>query len=200
MKTTVKRLIIIFLVVLLLMGIKQFGPQLRFAFDLYTGRYDAAELIYMASEDNDRWKSFDKMICTYMDRMLDRYYQGKLSYEDAMSVFEAMDEHQFFHPYAVKRIQLVNEMEAARIDLAHADTHYSNGDYARAIPLYRQSLLADETAARRLADAETRYREQVLEQAVQAEKGPVSRAAARKQNPKSAGREQISVWDLLEEK
>ncbi len=171
MKTTVKRLIIIFLVVLLLMGIKQFGPQLRFAFDLYTGRYDAAELIYdpsMASEDNDRWKSFDKMICTYMDRMLDRYYQGKLSYEDAMSVFEAMDEHQFFHPYAVKRIQLVNEMEAARIDLAHADTHYSNGDYARAIPLYRQSLLADETAARRLADAETRYREQVLEQAVQA--------------------------------
>ncbi len=38
-----------------------------------------------------------------------------------------------------------------------------------------------------------------LEQAVQAEKGPVSRAAVRKQNPKSAGKEQISVWDLLEE-
>lgn len=168
MKTTVKRVIIILLVVLLLMGIKQFGPQLRFAFDLYTGRYDAAELIYdpsMASEDNDRWKSFDKMICTYMDRMLDRYYQGKLSYEDAMSVFEAMDEHQSFHPYAVERIQLVNEMEAARIDLGHADTYYSNGDYAQAIPLYRRSFIADASAVSRLALAEEEFRKTVLQEA-----------------------------------
>lgn len=171
MKTTVKRVIIILLVVLLLAGIMQFGPQLRFAFDLYTGRYDAAELIYepsVASEDHERRQSFDKMIGRYMDRKLDRYYRGKLSYEDAMNVFADMDEHPSFHPYAVKRIQLVDEMETARRNLAHADTHYSNGDFAHAIPLYRQSLLADETAAQRLADAETRYRDHVLEQAIEA--------------------------------
>ncbi len=37
-----------------------------------------------------------------------------------------------------------------------------------------------------------------LEQSIHVEKEPASRNAVRKQNPKSEGRDQVSVWDLLE--
>ena len=164
MKTNIKRSILILSIALLLAGAICFGPQVCFAVDLYMGWYERAESVYTArlSETDAQREKVAHRIQAHMDRKVDRYYKGKLNYDEVMAVFKDITDSELFSKDANRCIRLVDEMETARANLAQADVFYANGDYARAIPLFRRSLIADDSAASRLAESEEEYRKLIL--------------------------------------
>jgi hypothetical protein len=167
MKSTSKRIIFISLIILLLIGAILYGPRALFAFDLYTSRYDAAESVYLSQffgTGSQRDKA-DEMIGAYMDRLVNRYYREDLTYESAMASFTDLSNHQVFRADALIYMGLIEEMEAARVALAQANSCYDKMEYAQAIPLFRKALIADDTAQHRLAETEAEYKAQVLDQA-----------------------------------
>ena len=100
-----------------------------------------------------------------MDQQAGAYYRYELSYGEVTDALSPLLDTDLPQEEIAPIIQAIHEMEAARNDLKAADACADTGDYARAIPLYRQSLIADEGAAYRLSQAEIAYKNRLLSQA-----------------------------------
>lgn len=163
----VRKAICILILPLLIAGALLFVPTIRFSLLLQIKRFDRAEAAYLSGmSGSDRLKAKAELkLKRYVDKKLDRYYEGKLTYEEAISVLKALSKTRLPQDDVEYCLAAAMEMEAARSTLIAADEAFEAGDYARAIPLFRRSLIADEGAAERLREAESRYKEAVLETA-----------------------------------
>lgn len=165
-----KRIILILLLLALLAGAILSDPLLRFMVDLTTQRLDNAQAVYLSRLDTSdvlRTEACEQL-GRYADHLYSRYAQRKLNYDGIMDILTPLSQTALPQKDIERCLMAVNEMESARADLLQADGSASKQDYAQAIPLYRRSLIADVHARDRLDQAESRYLDQLLEQALQA--------------------------------
>ena len=155
------------LLLILLLGAFLAHPLVRFTASLYLERYDRAESVYLSGiRDSERLdRAAREQLSRYVAKTAKSYFDGELSYDEAMAVLSPLSQTDLPQEDIAPTIQAVQEMETARTDLAQADAGAAGGDYARAIPLYRQSLMADEGASFRLRQAEAAYKNSILDQA-----------------------------------
>lgn len=155
------------LLLLLLLGAFLLHPLVRFTLALHLDRFDQAESVYLSriqsSEQLDG--AAREQLRRYVAQNAAEYHSGTQTYADIMAQLSSLSQKNLPQDHIAPTLQAVRQMEAARTDLAQADAYSAGGDYARAIPLYRQSLMADEGAAFRLQQAETAYKNGILEQA-----------------------------------
>ena len=164
----VKWIVLISLLLLLLvLGAFLLHPLVRFSINLYLDRFDRAESVYLSGiRDSERLdKAAREQLRRYVDQTAESYYKGELSYGDAMAVLSPLSQADLPQGDIAPAIQAIKEMETARTDLVQADASAAGSDYSRAIPLYRQSLIADEGAAYRLRQTEAAYKNSILDQA-----------------------------------
>ena len=164
---TVKWIILIILLLALLSGAVLSDPLVRFALDLRAGWLDHAQSVYadsLSASEPARAEAAG-LLQRYADRQLDRYYKHELSHDEIMAVLTPLSDAALPQEDIGRCLQAVSDMETARADLARADDRFADGDYTDAIPLYRRSLLADESAQLRLNQAESAYKAQLLERA-----------------------------------
>lgn len=161
-----KRIILILLPVLLI-GALLLHPLVRFTVNLYLDRFDQAASVYLASiRGNQRFDGrAQAQLQQYVDRQVAAYYRYELSYGEVTDALSPLLNTGLPQEDVARSLQAIHEMETARNDLNAADACAAAGDYARAIPLYRQSLIADEGAAYRLEQAQIAYKNSVLDQA-----------------------------------
>lgn len=161
----VKRYILISLLSLLLAGAFLLDPLVRFSLCLRTKRFADAEEIYLsrlcASEQVQR--EADQTLIAYVDRQLDRYYAGDFAYDQTTAVLRSLTQTKLPQDEIESALRDVEAMEAARMDHAQAEACFSSGDYAAAVPLYRRSMMADDTDGARLTQAESELKRQVLD-------------------------------------
>lgn len=164
---TVKWLFLISLLLALLCGSILADPLVRFTVDLRAGRFDHAQAVYSAclSASEIAREEASGSLQRYVDRQLNRYYEHRLSHDGIMTILTALSDADMPQDDIERCLQAVGEMETARTDLAQADDCFASGDYANAIPLYRRSLIADDSARLRLEQAESAYKAQLLEKA-----------------------------------
>ena len=164
---TIKAVILISLIALLLAVSLLLYPPVRFYLLLGMGRFDRAEAVYLSYlTDSDTLKArAQKRLEDYAHRQLYGYYSGKLTYTRITELLNALSRTKLPQEEVEYCLQAAQNMEAARTAFAQAEKAFASTDYARAIPLYRQALIADEMASQRLEEAESLYRSQVLEQA-----------------------------------
>lgn len=162
----VRRVILILLPVLLL-GCLLLHPLSRFTLDLYAKRFDRAEQVYVVrlsgSEKLDR--AAQAQLKAYVDRQLSEYYDQKMSYNEIMAILTPLSQTRLPQEDMDRAMEAVNRMDAARADLAAADACLASENYLEAVPLYRQALMADESAALRLTRAEALCKNQTLDRA-----------------------------------
>ena len=162
-----KWIILIGLLTLLLMGAAFLHPLVRFTANLYLDRADRASSVYInAIQGKERLDSKAKaQLQRYAENMLQGYLRCELTYDEAMAVLSPLAGSGLPQADIDRCIQAVMTMETARNDLARADALVAGGDYAQAIPLYRRSLMADDSATYRLQQAEAAYKNSLLLQA-----------------------------------
>ena len=164
-----KRWIILISVLLplLLLGAFLLHPLVRFTLDLYLERFDSAESVYLSGiQDSERLRAAAReQLRKYVSEERERYYSHALTFDEAMEALSPLSQTDLPQDDVGSAIQAIQKMEAARTDLVQADDSAASGDLARAIPLYRQSLMADEGAAYRLRQTEIAYKNRILEQA-----------------------------------
>ena len=152
------------LLALLLVGAFLLHPLVRFTACLWFERFDRAEAVYRSAMAGS--ESLDAAARGQLQRYTalkwEAYHSQALTYAEAMAVLSPLSKTSLPQADIAACVQAVDAMEAARGDLAQADASAAGGDYARAIPLYRQSLIADEGAAFRLAQAEAAYKDRLL--------------------------------------
>ena len=164
---TAKRIIFISLLILLLAGTVLLDPLIRFTLDLHQERFLDAESIYLdhlIASSTLRNESAEKLK-RYLEKQLARYFAKKLRYDRIMGILSNLSETCLPQQDVERCRKAAEEMEQARIDLAQADSFYQNGEYGSAIPFYRRSLIADESASFRLEQAEALYQNSVLDMA-----------------------------------
>lgn len=164
---TIKAVILISLIALLLAVSLLLYPPVRFYLLLGMGRFDRAEAVYLSYlTDSDTLNArAQKRLEDYAHRQLYGYYSGKLTYTRITELLNALSRTKLPQKEVEYCLQAAQNMEAARTAFAQAEKAFASADYARAIPLYRQALIADEMASQRLEEAESLYRSHVLEQA-----------------------------------
>ena len=164
---TVKWLILILLLLALLCGYVLADPLVRFSVDLRAGRFDHAQAVYSArlSASTVAREEAADSLQRYVDRQLSRYYEHRLSHDGLMTILTTLSDADLPQDDIDRCLQAANEMEKARADLVQADDRFASGDYANAIPLYRRSLVADDSARLQLEEAESAYKAQLLEKA-----------------------------------
>lgn len=154
------------LVLLLLVGAFLLHPLVRFTVSLYLERFDRASSVYLSairgSERLD--EKAREQLRRYVDQRQEEYLDRTLPYEEVMAVLSPLSGTALPQDDIERCIRTVDEMETARRDLAEADAWAASGDPARAIPLYRQSLIADDGAAYRLKKAEAACKSSLLDQ------------------------------------
>jgi len=162
-----KWIILIGLLTLLLMGAAFLHPLVRFTANLYLDRADRVSSVYInAIQGKERLDSKAKaQLQRYAENMLQGYLRCELTYDEAMAVLSPLAGSGLPQADIDRCIQAVMTMETARNDLARADALVAGGDYAQAIPLYRRSLMADDSATYRLQQAEAAYKNSLLQQA-----------------------------------
>ena len=164
---TAKRIILILLPVVLLMGALLLDPLVRFVLALRLNRANDAAAVYSAhilvSERLEQ--KAKEQLREFVERHRDRYFQKELTYDQVMSVLFPLSQTNLPQEDIERCIQAVEERERARRDLIEADTYAANGAYAHAIPFYRQALSADESAVYRLQQAEAAYKIRLLDEA-----------------------------------
>ena len=155
------------LLTLLVLGAALMHPLVRFTLALRFEGFDRAESVYLS-----RIQSSEKLdgaareqLRRYVAKTAAEYYSGALTYAEATERLVPLTQKSLPQDHIAPTLKAVREMEAARTDLAQADACAAGGDLVRAIPLYRRSLIADEGAAFRLKQAETAYKNSILEQA-----------------------------------
>ena len=162
---TFKRIILISLLIALFAGAVLSDPLIRFSLDLRSKRVDDAQAVYMTrlTASDCLQSEAAGMLQRYVDHQLDRYYQRELSGDEVMEILTSLVNTDLPQKDVERCLRSVAEMESARADFAQADGFFSNGDYASAIPLFRRSLIADDSAFLRLEQAESSYKNQLLE-------------------------------------
>ncbi len=162
-----KRILFISVLLMLLAGALLMDPMIRFIVDLHFQRFERAAAVYssqlLVSDELD--KEAKEQLQGYVERWQDKYFARELTYDQVMAVLSPLSRTVLPQEYISRCVHGVNEMEKARTDLAQADIHAVNGNFAAAIPLYRQSLVADDGAAFRLQKAEADYESQLLQEA-----------------------------------
>lgn len=155
---------IILLLMLLLLGVFLLHPLVRFTLNLHLERFDRAETVYLAGlRDSERLEGVARaQLRKYVTEKKAAYLDHALPFDQVMSLLSPLTETDLPQGDIAPCIEAIQEMESARTRLAQADESAGGGDLARAIPLYRQSLIADEGAAFRLQQAEIAYKNQVL--------------------------------------
>ena len=157
-------ILISLLLVLLLVGAFLLHPLVRFTACLYFERFDAAASVYRSGSEGLR-EAAQGQLRLYLEEKQEKYLARELSYDQVMALLSPLGGTDLPQEDIDAAIQAVEKMEQARTDLARADGYAANGNYAEAIPLYRQSLMADEGAAYRLTQAETAYKNDLLRSA-----------------------------------
>ncbi len=159
-----KWIILISLLSLLLAGAVLLDPLVRFTLALQGERFADADAIYGRIRSSDRLEAESEMqLRSYVTRHLQRYYAKEAPYDRVRGILSALADTGLPQQDIESCTRDIDDMEDARTILAQADGFYSSGEYARAIPLFRRSLIADETAALRLKESEIRYKNDVLE-------------------------------------
>lgn len=161
---TAKRIILIWLLAVLLLGAFLLNPLIRFCVYLEKEQFSDAEAIYQNQlMPIERFqKEASRQLKAYTERQTDAYYARKKTFDAIKGILNALSETKLPQADIDLCIAAVDRMEQARIDLAHADSCFAEGDYVRAIPYFRQSLIADKSASSRLIQAEAIYKEQIL--------------------------------------
>lgn len=163
---TAKWIILISLLVLLLAGAVLADPLIRFTLSLRTERFADADAIYARIRSSDWLRAESEMqLSAYATGQLQRYYAKKAPYDRVRGILSALADTHLPQQDIESCTRDIDEMENARTVLAQADGFFAAGDYASAIPLFRQSLIADETATLRLKEAEIRYKNDILDRA-----------------------------------
>ncbi len=167
---TVKRIILILLLSSLLLGGVLLNPLIRFSVELQMDRFDAAEAVYLArlNDSNLLRQEATNQVKAYVDHRYKGYIERNTTYDQIMGILSSLSKTRLPQEDVQRCLHAVTEMETARIELAQADAFFADHDYAQAIPLFRRSLIADESAPLRLEQAESRYLDQIIEQATSA--------------------------------
>lgn len=163
-----KRIVLItILLLLLLLCAFLLHPLVRFTLALYLERFEDAESVYLSHIRGSKGLEApaQEQLRRYAAQQQAGYDSRELTFAKAMARLSSLSDKSLPQEYIAACMQAIEVMEAARIDLAEADASASGGDFARAIPLYRQSLIADTGAAYRLKQAEIEYKNHILEQA-----------------------------------
>ena len=166
-RSVIKRIILALLLVLILAGAFLSDPLIRFSVDLYLGRYADAHSVYssrLAASQRLEQEAADHLRW-YVDHQLARYYRHNLTSEQIMGILTPLSQTNLPQADIKRCFQAVEQMDAARADLVQADISYAESDYARAIPLFRQAIIAEDAVAERLSRAEAEWKNQLLEQA-----------------------------------
>ena len=163
----VRKAILILLALLALAGTLLLFPMVRFSLLLRVKRFDGAETVYLSSLSGSDQLSAkaEQTLKRYADGQLEKYYERKLTYEEVMAILQLLSGTELPQDDVAYCLFAATEMEAARNALLAADAAFDAGDYARAIPLYRLGLIADENASGRLHEAEGLYRSRILDAA-----------------------------------
>ena len=160
------RIILILLPVALLVGCLM-HPLVRFGVDLYLGRSEQAASVYLSGiKGSPRLDGAARQLMQgYAQKQAAAYDSRRIPYDRAVSLLFPLSGAELFEEDVGPYMEAIENMEAARKALTAADACAAGGDYARAIPLYRQALIADEGAAYRLSQAESAYKNEILERA-----------------------------------
>ncbi len=156
--------ILILLLLALLCGVAISDPLVRFTADLSLERFNAAQAVYLSYPYMQSQAAQE--LGRFVEWQYDIYARQELSHGGVMDILEPLSETELPQDDIQRCLRAVADMEAARADLMQADAAVTRGDYAQAIPLFRQSLMADELARYRLEQAEARYLDQILSQAI----------------------------------
>ena len=162
-----KWIILISLLLLLLAGSVLLDPLSRFTMGLYRERFADADAVFqsrLATSQTLREES-TTTLKQYAETQLRLYFAKEISFDRITSILSALSKTGLPQQDVARCRHDVEEMEQARRDLAQADALYQRSDYGSAIPLYRQSLIADEGAPFRLKQAEALYKNTTLDQA-----------------------------------
>ena len=162
-----KRIILISLLLLLLVGTLLLDPLVRFTVDLHLKRFSQAGAVYAARIDGSETRRSEALhwLKAYLERQLAQYYAKTLPYDRLMGTLSALSDTDLPQEDIDSCRQAAEEMELARGYFARADACYQSGNYKEAIPLYRKALIAEDYAAYRLEQAQTLYKNSILEQA-----------------------------------
>ena len=158
-----KWIILILVLLVLLCGVVLSDPLMRFTLNLAMERFDEAEAVYL-----DHAYVQVEAACQlkrYVDYQYGLYDDHQLSHDGIMAILTPLSDTGLPQEEIDRCLHAVDEMETARDDLAQADEFFLNGDYACAIPLFRRSLIADDSAQYRLKQSEAGYKNQLLESA-----------------------------------
>ena len=160
-------ILISLLLMLLLVGAFLLHPLVRFTACLRLQRFDKVEAVYRSAMDGSQGlqEAAAGQLRLYVEQKQAAYLDGTMTYDQAIAMLSPLSKADLPQEDIDASIRAIDEMETARSDLAQADESAAGGDLARAIPLYRQSLIADEGAAFRLRQAEIAYKNSILEQA-----------------------------------
>ncbi len=162
---TAKRAILILLLLSLLAGAVLLDPLVRFTLDLYTERFEAAEAVYLSRlQSSDRLdQEAKRQLQLYAERQLTQYYYQKIPFEQVINVLTSLSRAKLPQEDVSLCLRDVQEIETVRVCLNQANAHYEKGEYAEAIPLYRRAQTSDKAAAFWLDEAETQYRNELLD-------------------------------------
>lgn len=165
MKRSILIILLISLLFLFLAGAALLHPYTRFVVKLHNERFEEAAAVYYArlctSVRLDQ--AARKALARYVEQQLDGYYQQQISFDQVMGVLTPLSRTGLPYEDMDRCIQAVGEMEAARTHFVQAESYYASAAYAQAIPLYRQSLIADDSVQFLLNQAETAYKNQILD-------------------------------------
>ena len=168
--TAAKWIGLILLLLVLLAGALLLHPFVRFSLYLRLERFDDAQAVYRSHiVDAPRlkanaWESLDG----YAHRTLSAYYERTLPFDEALSTLNALFAIEPEQTTVSNCMRDLAATETARNDLAQADALAARQDYAQAIPLYRQALIAEDGAQSRLSQAEFAFKADRIDKAVKA--------------------------------
>lgn len=162
---TGKWIILISLLLLLLAGTLLSDPLIRFFVDLHLEWFSQAEAIYSARLDSSAAARAEAVhhLKVYLDQQSERYLTKEMSYDRIMSILYALSDTDLPQTDIESCRRATETMEQARQDLAQADACFQRRDYVEAIPLYRESLIAEDYAALRLDQAQILYKNFVID-------------------------------------
>lgn len=165
---TFKRIILIVLLILLFVGAILMDPLVRFVLALRMERFSDADAVYAGriNGSSPRLKTeADSQLTEYVAKQLQLYYDRGMPYDQTRRILSSLAETGLPQQEIDAAIRAADEMEKARQNLIQADGLYAAGDYGRAIPLFRQALIADESAGFRLEESKIRYKNGILDRA-----------------------------------
>lgn len=167
MKTGIRIILIILVLLLVLGGAFLLHPLTRFTIQLSKGQFEEAASIYYSRicTSNRLDQAARKKVAAYVEQRLDGYYRQEIPFDQIMAILTPLSQAGLPYDDLDRCIQAVGEMETARNHLAQADACYAGADYAQAIPLYRQSLIASDSVPFLLKQAEIAYKNQLLDEA-----------------------------------